>query len=210
MSVVHDTRTTTRLLDGLHDPADEAIWSEFDHRYRPIVIGVARRVGLSDADAADVAQETLVRFVRDYREQRYDRSRGRLRTWILAIARHRIADHFRARGKGQGNRGDSVVSVLPDDQSLDDLWRVERRMAILRRALEHVAAHGRSGEKAIKAFEMLAFQRQSAETVAHTLGMTLDDVYQAKNRMATRIRQIAIDLEAAYDDEESGTTPSAS
>ena len=79
--------TTTVLLDGLYDPANSVVWRQFDQRYRPIIIGFARRLGLTDDDAADIAQETLVRFVKEYRAGKYDRTRGRLRTWIIAMVR---------------------------------------------------------------------------------------------------------------------------
>jgi len=73
------SRTTTRLLEGLCDPEDEALWCEFDAQYRPILVGFARRLGLNVEDAADLAQETLVRFVEAYRAGRYDRGKARLR-----------------------------------------------------------------------------------------------------------------------------------
>lgn len=57
------TRTTTALLDGLVDPANAEVWDEFDRRYRPIIVGFAARLGLADADAADVAQDVLTRFL---------------------------------------------------------------------------------------------------------------------------------------------------
>jgi len=80
MIASHRTTTTTALLDGLHDPANEEVWREFDTRYRPIILGFAVKLGLSDEDAADVAQDTLARFVQEYRAGRYDRTRGRLVT----------------------------------------------------------------------------------------------------------------------------------
>ena len=60
-------RTTTALLDGLFDSANQSIWREFDARYRPILMAFARRLGLNRDNAADVTQETLACFVRDYR-----------------------------------------------------------------------------------------------------------------------------------------------
>ena len=83
------TRTTTALLEALLDPADDEVWQDFDRRYRPILIAFAQRLGLPDEDAA---QDTLTRFVRSYREGKYDRDRGRLRSWIIGIARHCIYD----------------------------------------------------------------------------------------------------------------------
>ena len=79
------TRTTTVLLEGLHDASNDAVWGEFDRRYRPVVFGFARRLGLDDADAADVAQETLTRFLEEYRRGVYDRERGRLRSWLVTL-----------------------------------------------------------------------------------------------------------------------------
>ena len=49
------TRTTSALLNSLRDPANGAAWGELDGRYRPILFNLARRAGLSDADAADAA-----------------------------------------------------------------------------------------------------------------------------------------------------------
>jgi hypothetical protein len=76
--VFEPSRTTTALLEGLHDPADAVAWEQFDRRYRPIVVGFASRLGLADADAADVAQEVMLQFVKEYRAGKYDRQRGRL------------------------------------------------------------------------------------------------------------------------------------
>ena len=59
------TRTTTALLEGLLEQTNDETWREFDARYRPIIVAFARRVGLGETDAADVAQETLLRFVRE-------------------------------------------------------------------------------------------------------------------------------------------------
>ena len=91
------TRTTTALLEGLRDSENAILWEAFDRRYRPILVGFARNLGLDEVDAADVAQETLSRFVQEYREGRYDRSRGRLGAWLVGIARYRILDLRRKR-----------------------------------------------------------------------------------------------------------------
>ena len=82
------TLTTTQLLEGLADPANQAVWQVFDARYRPVLLAFARRLDLSAEDAADVAQEALTRFMTALREGRFDRDRGRLRSWMVGIARH--------------------------------------------------------------------------------------------------------------------------
>src|SRR5262249_475580 len=86
------TTTTTLLLESLKDPGNQSVWREFDGRYRSIIIGFARNLGLNEEDAHEVAQQTLTEFVRDFSNGKYKRDRGRLRSWIIGIAQHRIAD----------------------------------------------------------------------------------------------------------------------
>ncbi|MCJ7543287.1 MAG: hypothetical protein MUP47_01770 [Phycisphaerae bacterium] len=47
------TRTSTELLEGIKDPSNRAAWSELDRRYRPLILAVARRLGLGHDDAED-------------------------------------------------------------------------------------------------------------------------------------------------------------
>jgi len=102
-------RTTTTLLQALRDPRQETAWREFDGRYRPVLESVGRHMGLSHPDAEEVAQETLVQFVRDYQRGLYQRDKGRLRVWIQGILRHRALDVLRRRSQAQDARGDSVL-----------------------------------------------------------------------------------------------------
>ena len=108
------THTTTALLAALHDLSDQPAWREFEGRYAPIISGVARRMGLSESDSQDVMQETMLQFIRDYRAGKYDRTRGRLRSWIIGIARHRIADIFE-QGFVVGVEAERAVAVIDDD-----------------------------------------------------------------------------------------------
>ncbi len=192
--------TTTILLDGLHDPSNSVIWRQFDQRYRPIIIGFARRLGLTEDDAADIAQETLVRFVREYRAGKYDRDRGRLRTWIIAMLRYRVADLRRARATRREFRGESAFADLPCADELDASWEAERRSQILRQAMKKLREKSRTSEKSIQAFELYALQHRPAAEVAEQLGMTARDVYMVKNRLAQRIRTMIAELEELYDD----------
>ena len=55
-----DTVTSITLLEGLKDPRNEAAWRRFMDRYRPILIGFARRLGLSPSDAEDATLSARV------------------------------------------------------------------------------------------------------------------------------------------------------
>lgn len=195
------SRTTTALLNNLHEADNEAAWREFDERYRPILIGFSRRLGLPDADAVDVAQETMVQFIKEYREGKYDRERGRLRSWLLGIARFRVAGIYRKRATSRVSRGESAIVDMPREDEIEEAWDTERRMTILRAALEQLKNTTKIADKTVRAFEMVALQQQPVAQVAVELEISENDVYLAKSRVAAKLREIVAALESLYDED---------
>ena len=196
--MIDATQTTTDLLRGLAATEHGASWDEFDRRYRPILVNVARRMGLRDEDARDVAQETLMRFVVAYREGEYDREKGRLRTWLLGIARYRILEARRARQREDKHAGDDAVELMADEQTLANAWDAEHRGHLLRLAFDKLRTETKTNETTIRAFELLTVQQQPASSVAETLGMTTHDVYVAKSRCLKKFREILTEIEDSY------------
>jgi RNA polymerase sigma factor (sigma-70 family) len=192
------TTTSTILLDGLRDPSNQSIWREFDERYRPVIEAFARKLGLSPDDAADAAQETLAEFVRDYRAGKFDRSRGRLRSWIFGIARHRIADQQRAKARRREWRGESAIADMPADDQLAQIWEGEARAAMLRQAMRELYANPKLDPRTIRAFEQVAFEQKTAAEVAGEVGMSVEQVYVAKSRTLRRLLGIMTELEEIW------------
>lgn len=193
------TTTTTALLEGLYDVQDSVVWQVFDDRYRPIIVGVCRRLGLNDSESDDVAQDTLLQFLRDYREGRYSRERGRLRSWVVGIARHRVIDFQRSRGRRKEKVGHSSAMEVPDERSLEDIWDQEMERSILRQSVEELRRTTRTTEKSIRAFEMIVFDRREVEAVGEILEMKAHDVYVAKSRVTTKLREIVERLKNLYE-----------
>lgn len=192
------SRTTTELLDGLVDPENAPIWERFDRRYRPLLFAVAHRLGLGDADAADVAQDVLATFVREFRDGRYDRSRGRLRQWLLAFLRARVIDRHRRRARRGADA--ALPSELPDERSVTDAWERERRMLLLRSALDELRSTSRTDPRTIGVFELLYMHGMSPTAAAGELGLTVEEIYVARSRVAGRIRAIVKRLDDCWDD----------
>lgn len=188
------------MLHALHDPDAAGVWDEFDARYRPVLIGFARNLGLDDADAADVAQDTLTRFLEQYRDGKYERDRGRLGAWLVGIARYRILDLHRKHGK-RALRGESAMVDMDDEMGLTQVWEEERRKTILRQAMDQLRSSGRSDEKTIRAFEMLFIHSMTPQAVAEELEMTVQGVYVAKSRVAERLQVIVKNIENDFDEE---------
>src|SRR5262249_48183070 len=63
----------------------------------PLLRNVARKAGLTDAEADEVAQETLISVAKKIGEFKHAGNRGSFRAWLYQQARWRIADQFRVR-----------------------------------------------------------------------------------------------------------------
>lgn len=196
--------TTTLLLERLKDSRDTRAWEMFDQRFRGVITATAVKLGLAEADAADAAQETILQALRDYQAGKYDRSKGRLSTWIIAIAHHRIVDALRKRrrerdvaggphGAGRGDEDPSTGDVATVfDQAL------ERR--IFEQAWEKIQAESKLARETLLAFELSALRQVPAAQVAARCGMTVDQVYVAKNRVSRRLQEMVEELSRAFRD----------
>lgn len=198
------THTTTQILDSLRDPSNGAMWSQFDQRFRPVLIAFARGQGLSEDDAADVAQTTLTQFTADYQAGRYDRTRGRLSSWIIGIAQHRVIDLLRAGARRRIERGESAIdnrAHAPGDGALNDAWRMARERVLSQKAMDVLRTQSRLDERTIKAFELSAVRSVPPEAVAAECGMSVPEVYVAKNRVIKKLKEIVAHLTQEFDDE---------
>ncbi len=194
--------TTTAMLKALHDPSNQTIWASFDARYRPLVLALARKLGLQDEDAADVTQQTLAEFVRAYRAGQYDRTRGRLAGWIIGIARNQVSDARRAHKRRRERRGCSALANLPTDEELGRVWEAERQRVVRDLAWQELRSGSRTQEKTLRAFELFTLQELPVERVAAECGISTDEVYRIKYRITNRLREIVQRLTDAYAEEE--------
>src|SRR5262249_10263589 len=129
---------TTRpsLLLRLRDPMDERAWGEFVEIYGPLVRQLARRRGLQDADAADLAQEGFRAVAAAI--ERYDPARagGSFRAWLRTIARNLIVTLLQAQRRQPRGTGDADVrqflEAQPAPKSEESvLFEVEYRRNLL-------------------------------------------------------------------------------
>lgn len=92
---------------------DEAALAAVYHRWSPVVFTLALRSLGDRRDAEDVTQRTFVSAWMS--RATYDPSKARLSTWLIAIARHRIADTHEARTKVRAIQEAIERLTTPDD-----------------------------------------------------------------------------------------------
>jgi RNA polymerase sigma-70 factor (ECF subfamily) len=189
--------TTTLLLESLRN-AEDAAWEEFVARFRAPIVRFARDMGLAVDEAEDVAQETLLDFLRAYRNGQYDREKGRLSAWLFGIAHRRVRN---ARRKEEGRprplKGPDRTAFwanLPDEQLGRRTWDVSWERAVIEHCLQQVRREVEP--KTIRAFELFAIQGRSAATVADELGMSRNAVFIAKHRVMKRILELRTQMES--------------
>ena len=193
-------RTTTTLLDGLHDHANEVAWGLIDQRYRPVVSGFARRFGVGANEADEIAQRTLAEFVSAYRAGRYDRTKGRLSSWILGIAHHTILHTFRD-GQRAAQIGAGELADLSDESMMHSIWIDERDRQIFAQAMAILRRESAQDERTMEAFELAALRGVPPIEVARRCRMSVEQVYVAKNRVTRKLRDLVRDITAAFEDD---------
>ena len=195
------TTTSTALLEGLKDAANQTVWAEYVGRYRPLLVAWCRRVGLPHSDAEDVAQDALLEFAASYRAGRYDPDRGRLRGWLYGIAHNTLRRwrHYKGRRAmplAAAGGGSDALAQVADEDRLGALWEEEWRRAILRRCLEDVAQD--VAAQTMAAFQLFACQGLPAASVAARLGITENAVFIAKHRVLRRMREVQAQLDETW------------
>ena len=87
--------TRASLLSRLKDQRDDESWHDFFNTYWKLVYSVALKAGLTEQEAQDVVQETLITVSRRIPEFRYDPAVCSFKTWLLNLTRWRITARCR-------------------------------------------------------------------------------------------------------------------
>ncbi|MCC7290724.1 MAG: sigma-70 family RNA polymerase sigma factor [Phycisphaerales bacterium] len=192
--------TTSTLLRRLRSFDDAGAWKRLLERFRSPVLAFARKLGLSDVEADDAAQEAFLAFVKAFRDGAYDPCRGSLRKWLFGIAYRQIANYRRkmiAEQVKRDERGQSsrFWQMLPTEEEASVSWDAEWERAMLEESLLRVQSEFE--DRTYRAFHLVVRAAQSPDQAAQALGMSRDAVYVAKHRVLKRLREIRKDLEEA-------------
>lgn len=185
-------QTRTSLLLRLRDMHDQPAWDQFVGLYAPLVYAFARRRGLQDADAADIAQDVLTSVAQQMRQWQYAPERGSFRGWLFTIARNRLKNWFASSARRtDGAGGDDNLEIMnsrPEHEPAAADWDADYARHVFHWAAAIV--RGQVEEQTWQAFEMTAVDGRSGADVAATLGMTVGSIYLARSRVMSRLREL--------------------
>lgn len=193
--------TRASLLSRLRRHDDRDAWQRFFDTYAGVIHACARKAGLSATEADEALQETLLSVAREIPGFCYDPAKGSFKSWLFRIARRRIADQFRRRGKpGRAvAEPEGLLQELPDPRSdpLTRVWEDEWKDNQFQRAVEEVRS--KVAARQWQMFDLASLKRWPTERICATLGVNRAQVYMARMRVGRALREAVRALQARED-----------
>jgi RNA polymerase sigma-70 factor (ECF subfamily) len=187
------------MLHDLRDYANAVAWRSFVDRFRQPIVRYVEKLGFSSADAEEVAQDALVAFAEKLRAGKYDRDRGRLRSWLFGIVytqalKQRDRERRRERTIAGETEAERMMAALADEKTLSDRWDIEWGRFLVGECFRQVRLE--FTPESIRAFELLVREDRSPRETADELGVPIKSVYNAKHRILKRMRELRAEIES--------------
>jgi RNA polymerase sigma-70 factor (ECF subfamily) len=189
--------TRYSLLSRLQNWDDQESWKDFFDTYWRLIYAIALKSGLTEAEAQDVVQETVICVARDINKFKRDPKLGSFKGWLRNLTRWRIADQLRKRkpnalGENASSNGSTRLvdlAEIPDpvDGGLENAWEAEWQSNLMEAALERVKR--RVKEEHYQMFDLNVVRQWPANKVAQTLEVSVAQVYLAKHRLLALLKK---------------------
>jgi len=197
--------TRQTLLSRLRDVGDQDSWQEFFNLYWKLIYNTALKSGLTEAEAQDVVQETIISLSKKMPQFQYDSAHGSFKAWLLQLTRWRIIDQLRKRQRDiqksldwNGSTRTSTIDRIPDPAgaTLDTYWNQEWHQNILEAAIERTKR--RVDPKQYQVFDLCVLKEWPSTKVAAALKVNVAWVYTAKHRVSRWVKREVKALENRY------------
>ena len=189
--------TRWSLVARLKDLGDQQSWREFFDTYSRLIRGAAVKSGLTEAEAEDVVQETIISVSQKMAQFKAEPQAGSFKGFLLTITRRRIADQFRKRQPGRdpvARRRDetartSTIERIADPASLnlDAVWDQDWEKNLMDAAMERMKRQ--VDLKQAQIYDLYVVKQWPVTKVARTLGVNVGQVYLAKHRFSKLLKK---------------------
>ena len=199
--------TRYTLLSRLEDWDDQDSWKVFFDTYWRLIYSVAIKSGLTETEAQDVVQETIISVAKDIHKFKRDRALGSFKGWLRNVTRWRIADQLRkrtrVRSEDDSKTGDEAprldMAEIPDPAGDDAeaVWEEEWQANLLGAALEKIKHSVK--EEHYQIFDLYVIKQWPAGKVAKALRTNIGLVYLVKYRISALLKTEVRRLEEQWD-----------
>ncbi|MHB8520063.1 MAG: RNA polymerase sigma factor [Limisphaerales bacterium] len=198
--------TRQSLLSRLKHWDDHASWQRFFDTYWKLIYTVAIQSGLTDAEAQDVVQDTVISVSKSMPTFQYDPAVGSFKTWLLNLTRWRIVDQVRKRPKKVRPRIESgnddaartaTVDQIPDPNGngVELFWDEEWRKNLVDAAVQRVKC--RVDPQHYQLFDLYVVKELPVRKICKLFQVSAGRVYLVKHRINRLIRKEIQRLEAS-------------
>lgn len=198
--------TRQSLLGRLKNWEDQESWREFFHTYWKLIYSVAIKMGLNDASAQDVVQETVVCVAKAIRDFNYEAGKGSFKGWLLTITRRRVTDHLRKNYARlpqhiepcTSDAGTPLLNQVPDENlQWESVWHEEWNRNLLEVALLNVKLKVKARQYQL--FDCFVLKEWPMEEIKAKLHATLAQVYFAKYKVNKMLRRELSELQQRWE-----------
>jgi RNA polymerase sigma-70 factor (ECF subfamily) len=196
--------TRYSLLSRLQNWEDNESWRVFFDTYWRLIYAMALKSGLTNTEAQDVVQETIICVAKDIQKFKRDRRLGSFKGWLRNLTRWRIADQLRKRvGMARADHAAAecapeTVEAIPDvpDESSESEWEREWQSNLLTAAMQRVKRRVR--EEQYQLFDFCVVKQWPVRRIKQTLRVSAAQVYLAKHRISRLVQKEVRKLEKEW------------
>jgi len=180
--------TRYSLLTRLQDWDDQEGWKDFFETYWRLIYSLAIKAGLTETEAQDVIQETVISVAKSIHKFKLDGSLGSFKAWLRNIIRWRITDQFQKRMPLYEDDGKTLAGMADDKAAtLDAAWDREWQDNLAEVALERIKQ--RVKEEHYQMFHLYVLKRMKVSEVAEMFNVSSSQVYVNKHRISAMIKK---------------------
>jgi len=189
--------TRYSLLSRLQNWDDSDSWKDFFDTYWRLIYSIALKSGLTEAEAQDVVQETVISVAKNIHKFKRDRALGSFKGWLRNLTRWRIADQLKLRDRLATASNIIPLDALPDhdisevpttpDAEFEATWEEDWRKNAFIAASERVKRRVR--EEHYQIFDLNVLRNWPAGKVAKTLDVNIAQIYLIKHRIMSLIKK---------------------
>ena len=186
--------TRSSLIQRLKATINGESWEEFFHTYWELIYNVARRAGLSEADAQDIVQETILKVHNSLDRFEYNRKRGTFKGWLRTVTRSRLNEFLKKQQRRPAlnqpleEAADELQNLEdPEGPEIEKIWDEEWNRNLIQAALSRTKKL--SSPKQFQIFKCHYIDEWTVRETCRTLGVNAAQVYMAKQRVGKIFRE---------------------
>ena len=161
-------------------------WETFVRLYTPLIFYWARKVGLKQADAADLVQEVFAIVFRKLPDLKYDRQ-GSFRGWLRTVTMNKYREQRRKKALPIVDATDSLMDQLASIPQAESTWDLDYGRILLKQAMDQMECDFEPATW--QALKSVMSQTLSVDQAAQEHVISPWTIYSARSRLMRRLRE---------------------